>query len=871
MRRTIVATNRTPRPRVLSPEVPVVSFPTPNLGDLLVIEDVDARIPGYSPLEYGDLHPDQTLYPGLKLVFQSPLDQDSNHMWVRRVYAKDRQDEDAYNFAIKYSDNNPAYPIYVRTYTILRSEYAPLTAGSPDPVFPSAFLISEEVVRFKGDAENDALDSLYVKVLRVFETLPGPAVKRYETNEAGQTVEVTSQRKLFGPNYAPPTADAVTSFTTEVAEENVITDTVRKLPDVFDEKSFSTEVPDPAPQKFRIAVPAITEEETVVGVATSPVLATGELSKTEQQQTKFTKRKRKTSRSTLGLPKSLTQKTTTEVKQVATVTETLQVGDTNEAPTATVNVESEALGDGTYVVRKTQVPEVFDAKLFSTEVPDPAPQKFRIAAPAITEEETVVGTATSPVLATGELSKAEEQVTKFTKRKRKTSRSTLDLPKSLTQTSTTRQKQKATVTETLRVGNTAESPSATVDIESEALGDGTFVVRKTELPNVFDSKTEVATKPDVLPTRFTATKPTKTVTQVTEGMSTNVVLQNGELRSEKERVTEFEVRASTVSRDDSVIPTLTGKELEEAYNIQIPYTEKITNSPNDAGSSEIEPLSADKYLVRTYDPDAVTQVLNNYMVSYPTRISLDLPRELTELSVQFSKTESATDFNNFNDASGRFKSLSQSDTGALKVSATITPEFVIKYRDVWGSNLPATAHIFFLKGPVTTGSILNRLSCSQWPSFKPEGAVITALSKTRTKSVSAALSRSINSDTTGGQTRSVNDSIDDTFSNQTIVVNIPPCLHGSINETKTDRSDLNKQFRIRYEPFYVSPSGFVAPGLEVTRTLDLRLENSVTVRLPGTSPQSIPRSGKYLTDCRVEFFKFGWFVVQATVFDAGVL
>jgi hypothetical protein len=193
-----MAANRTPSPRILSPEIPVVSYPTPNIEDLIVVQDVDTRVPGYAALAYGDPHPDPVTFPGLKLVSQSPLDQESNHMWVRRIYAKDRLDEDAYNYAIKYSANDPGFPTYIRTYTVLRSEYAPLPAGSPDPVFPDAKLISEEVQRFKGDAQDGALDSLYVKVLRAFEKLPGPEITRYETNELGQTVEVTTRRKFYG-------------------------------------------------------------------------------------------------------------------------------------------------------------------------------------------------------------------------------------------------------------------------------------------------------------------------------------------------------------------------------------------------------------------------------------------------------------------------------------------------------------------------------------------------------------------------------------------------------------------------------------------------------------------------------------------------
>ena len=171
-----------PSPRTLSPEIPVVSYPTPNISDLMVVQDVDTRLPGYVAAEYGDLHPDQVSYPGLKLVYQTPLDNESNYMWVRRVYSKDRTDQDTYNYAIKYAGSDPNFPTYIRTYTLLRSEYQPLGRGAVDPLFPTApngndvVLNTEEVERYKDDTKESELDSLYVKVTRVYITLPGPTI-----------------------------------------------------------------------------------------------------------------------------------------------------------------------------------------------------------------------------------------------------------------------------------------------------------------------------------------------------------------------------------------------------------------------------------------------------------------------------------------------------------------------------------------------------------------------------------------------------------------------------------------------------------------------------------------------------------------------
>ena len=477
-----------------------------------------------------------------------------------------------------------------------------------------------------------------------------------------------------------------------------------------------------------------------------------------------------------------------------------------------------------------------------------------------------------PTLATGEFAKSEQQQTKFTKRTRKTSRPTAGLPKTLTQKATTRAKQVATITETLQTGDTSEVPTATVDIESESLGDGTFVVRKTKVPSVFNAKTEAVAKPDVIPPRFTAKLPTKTVTETKEAKSvTTPTLGPNDYRKEEERISEFEVRTATVTRDGTH-PSLSGTELEEAYNVQIPYTETIGNSSNVTGSAEVEPLSADQYLVRTYDPAQLSAVLTKFDVSYPTRISLDLPRVLTNISVKFTKSESFSDFNNLNALLGKFKSVTQSDTGSLMVSGTITPEFVLKYKDVWGNNIPATNRIFFLKEPVTKAAILGKLQAKDWPVFKPRGAIITATSKTLTKRLSAAVSRGLTADPSpGGAQYSQSDSIDEVKDDRQVIVTIPPCLTAGQSIQANERINLQKDFLITYPQLTVSGGGISIPKVEVKKTLKLSLENKVAETLPGTSPADLPSSGTYLTDCRVEFFKYGWFVVQATVFDASAL
>ena len=875
-----MAAKRTPGQRTLSPEIPVVSYPTPNLGDLLVVQDVDTRLPDYAPLEYGDLHPDQLTYPGLKLVFQSPLDLGSDYMWVRRVYSKDRQDEDAYNFAVKYSDSNPAYPIYVRTYTILRAEYLPLSSGSPDPVYPSALLVSEEVVRFKGDAEEGSLDSLYVKVLRIYETLPGPGVTRYETNEAGQTVEVTTQRKLQGPNYTPPTANALTAFSSEVAEENVITDTVRRLPEVFPAKVLSIEAPDPAPQKFRIAAPSTTTEEIVTGDAVQPVLLPGEFAKSEQQQTEFTKRTRKTSRPTTGLPKTLIQKATNEVKQLETISETLQTGDTLEAPTATQSIESEALGDGTFVVRKTSVPEVFDAKLHSAEKSDVVPIEFRGEKPLIVEETTELGQAVAVTLSGNQVSKSEQSVTKFTKRTRNARRD-LTTNATLLGEQIDQDGVKVTVTKTLSSGSQSISPSAMVSGLVEAIGDGKTV--KTELykSEVFDAKTEAATKPDTIPEKFRANASVKTTQQVlTKNTATSPALGTNEYSKSEKRLTNFTVEETKVTREGN-LNQVAGQILEEAWGINIPYTEYISSSIPSGETIEGEGLDDKNHVVRQYDKAALDATLQSFSATIPTSVDLDLPRVLTDVKVTWTeeKSESESDFNG-NGAMGAFKSLTQKDDGEVSSTLSLIPNFEVQFTDVWGKNIRAKQHLFFLKkDQLTEGQIKSKVGASgNWPVFKPKSFLGVANGKSETKYLQLFVSRAIevNDTPTGYGYQPASGSKTKTeISLRPVALNIPPCLCRGINVNSTKSlTATNRQITLQYPTIYTtiaSGGSITFPAVNITKQLSHTMSAQVSMSIPATTQTDTPKSGTYVVSSSAEPYKFGWFLVRAVTVDAAQL
>jgi hypothetical protein len=188
-----------------APAKGIESFPTPVIDDVVIAEVVNAWKGDYQKLEYGTLWkdvshaPNQGSFPEHKLVFQQPTSEDGQ--WIKRIWVNDRANQDSYNYAIKYSAGSQDHPIYIRNYVVLRETYAPLPDGTPDPLFPIAVLVDEEANRIEGD-----LDSKYISVTRVYETLPGPAVPTKRYNERGDLETVLVQTV---PPNTPPDQDGL--------------------------------------------------------------------------------------------------------------------------------------------------------------------------------------------------------------------------------------------------------------------------------------------------------------------------------------------------------------------------------------------------------------------------------------------------------------------------------------------------------------------------------------------------------------------------------------------------------------------------------------------------------------------------------------
>jgi hypothetical protein len=693
--------------------------------------------------------------------------------------------------------------------------------------------------------------------------LPVTLVQKATDNDK-QVVTVT-QTLGSADTIEPPTATK--NIESEALGDGNYVITKTEIPEVFAGRVFQKTKDDLTPQKFRGAQESNTLEEAVIGEAVEPTLGSGEFSKSEQQVNKFVKRVSTTSRA-ITQSATLLERVLTPQGQIGTRILTLADGEQTFDPSATlIDATVEALGDGRTVKTETTVPLVFPNKTIRKTKPDLTPEKFRAAQQDTITEESVAGEVNENIsLGAGEFSKSEEQVTQFIKR---ISTNTRDISAAtdLTETIVTQQGQIAI--RTLRLSAEAQSiqPDARlIDGSIEALGDGRTIKTEVRVGEIFDNKTRTVSKPDVLPERFRASTETKTEQEVIASNSiADLSLGEGELEKTEERLTEFRVRKSTTKREDSDIPELDGISYEEAFDIQIPYTEKITtNIPS--GSSEATPIDNNRYLVTEYDPDQIASYLNGFFQSYPTTINMNLPRVLESVIITWDEKNQEGSYDNIPSAGGTLYQFANTDKGEASSFSSATPIVNLNFKDVWGQNIPAEVNIFFLKNPVTKQQILSKLGVLEWPTFKPKSHLITGKGVEVRASVSVAASISIQQpkpSVFGGYT---DRSRQREFSRSItpVSINIPPCLHGSININQTRNVSAN----ISATASTAGAGSF--GGVSSTQSALITDTAYVTANLGSTSPTSIPSSGRYLIDSNVDFFKYGFSIVRATIINASV-
>ena len=864
--------------RLVAPDTPITSYPTPEVADIVITVDVDSRLPGYKVLEYGTLYPDQTRYPGAKLVAQTPLEDDR---FVRRVFATDRVNQEAYNYAIQFSAGEPDYPIYVRTYVEPRDTYVPLADNSPDPVIPGAFLVDEEAAPADGE-----LNNLYLKVTRIYETLPGPWVPSSRYDDDLGLVQIRRRSVVNSGQVASLTENTRTTYEARDGSTGVYTEL---------EESWSTELDGDGNSQFPVkdrdiydpSRGAIQERRQLVSTtgseAASLVNNNGVITQISYEAyNEFLSFEIVQTYSVNG--PQLTGFVTDNEGQLATVTTQRKGSDNYVAPlpTATKTVEVNREDAESVIERVVDIPGVFAGEIYRKVKEDTTPTKFRAAVSESTVEQNTAGQATSNItLGPGELVKTEQQVTKFVKRTSTTSRAT-PTTSTLTEEILTNQGQLGTRTITLSSQAQVITPLSALIVDSnvEALGDGRTVKTVVTVPVVFDSLTKSVQRPDVIPEKFRSNIGVVRTEEILPQTTVDPSLEANEYLKTEQRLTEFTVQRTTVERPEKY-NSLDGKRLEENFGIQLPYTEYISASIPPGETIEGEGLGSGVNLVRSYSVDGLDQTLGGFNVKIPTSIDLDLPPVLKDIKLEWKKEKSTSvDQKDVSGLQGSFTSITQQDNGSVSSTISIVPTVDIELEQSWGKNLPATVHLFFLKKEnLTDAQIRSKTGATaKWPVLKPKSFTTTIYGKSERKSLQAAVQRSIQLHEIGegyGYQPSTGSSEESSASLIPVAVNIPLCItkKQTIDKTEKDSSE-NLNIKLNYVGFSgTSPTGFsyTFGDVNIDKPLTHTLNVSANFTVPATVPDKLPSTGTYVISSSSEPYKFGWYFVRAVTFDASNL
>jgi len=158
----------------------IISFPTPELRDILFWEEKDGTLAKHQTFVYGEPHPDAVRYPNHKLVYVASAPTDAAPNLQRWYYAANRVEQERHNWQVSYPYAGlKTCPRFTCTFIIPEEGYAPVDRGTAHPLdlgddtpvadtaFRGAKLMFEREIEIPQE-----LASLYKAIQRVYDKVP---------------------------------------------------------------------------------------------------------------------------------------------------------------------------------------------------------------------------------------------------------------------------------------------------------------------------------------------------------------------------------------------------------------------------------------------------------------------------------------------------------------------------------------------------------------------------------------------------------------------------------------------------------------------------------------------------------------------------
>lgn len=564
--------------------------------------------------------------------------------------------------------------------------------------------------------------------------------------------------------------------------------------------------------------------------------------------------------------------------QLVTVTRQRKASDGYVAPqpTATRTVETSREDAESLIETIVEAPSVFDEKLQSVEKPDIIPSEFRASSPNTTISQVIEGQSTEVTIGYGQLSQTKQRI-----QDNKVRETTVTRPSSYGSIAgefIDGDGVKVNRTKTLSRGQQTITPSATTSGSVEGIGDGYTVKTLDTKSNVFDNKSSSVSKEENIPVKFRAEKNTETTQTIKTQQKLDEPLSlkedDGEREKTQQRLTEWTIKETIVSRDSKDYSTIKNLDLDENWNISIPFDESIEEEIDySAEASEYEGIGDEKYIKKTYDLDQLEERLGSYSIVIPTKINLDLPRKLRSIEVDYETKSSSGEQDFVQNIFGSFDSISLRDNGMISSTLSIIPNFKIIMDENWARDVDAEVHIFFLKKEDLSKENINNKVGAQgdWPKFAPNAFSTSAFGYAETKTLDVSKTRGLSfaGNKKDGFVESTETKTDISQSSYVVPLEIPPCIRGDfIVQIYRQLQNVPKQMLLTFPPLTTS-EGTTYPATNIVKTLDHSITLNQTIHIPATPPtQSIPTSGKYVINSSIEPYRFDWFLVRSTVLDA---
>ncbi len=216
-------------------------------------------------------------------------------------------------------------------------------------------------------------------------------------------------------------------------------------------------------------------------------------------------------------------------------------------------------------------------------------------------------------------------------------------------------------------------------------------------------------------------------------------------------------------------PELYGQEYDEGLDVVIPFAEQVIDEGAGIGTAHADIKTEDKWRSRkrTIDISAAEAVLGAYLMAYPSKINISMPDKLVSLTASIESRRGDGAHQETGSVAGYGSYSINLDLSADAVaSASIIPEVVPIVKQFYGANIDCMHYVFFLKNPVTATDVLTKInaiiggSVAAWPKFNPEtvtmlivgGDAKLEVKATSKGSYSQAFDLSSQSSTAGGGT-----------------------------------------------------------------------------------------------------------------------